>query len=306
MSVCKYLPFKDHLKKVGEIIMRRLAFAVFFSALIFGGCGQPPVSSSETKIVGGEEVPTSQNDLRALATVALTTEIGPADTASPLDAGHSFCSGTIISERVILTAAHCVQKFDPETREKLDEFHFENESDFLVHFGVQVARGGDWIRAERIVPHPDWSPAETLTPSPSRAPDDIAVIVLSESIPGSATVAELAPSTASLSDLSAHLVGFGVSKSRDENDTGTMRQVSVPVSGESNSAKRFTVGELFRGACAGDSGGPAYFEIDGRLQVAGATSTGAELFGMCLGMGNNYTDARFYGDWIEATVGEYM
>src|SRR5690606_23859875 len=110
-------------------------------------------------------------DLRALATVALTTELSPEGEDSPLDSGKSFCTGTIIGERVILTAAHCVQKFDPETNETSGELHFPNARDFLVFFGNSVARDGAWRRAQRVIPHPEWSPAEALTPMPSRSPD---------------------------------------------------------------------------------------------------------------------------------------
>ena len=96
-----------------------------------------------------------------------------------------------------------------------------------------------------------------------------------------------------------HLAGYGVTLTRDNPDTGILRQVTTSIKSASSTAQRITVGAFMAGACAGDSGGPAYIEDGGEYKVIGATSTGAEIAGYCLGILNNYTDIRYYTDWID-------
>lgn len=260
-------------------------------------------TTSQVDIVGGQEVSDAQTDARRWSTVALTTdEKSTRDpNTNPLDAGRSFCSGTIISDTVILTAAHCLQKFNEQTRKKEDGLIFPKEESFIVYFGTKVSRDGTWIRAKRVLPHPEWDPAMTLNPAPTKPANDIGMIVLQSPIPEGYKPVKVAPESFQLKG-KVSLAGFGVTRSRNNNDTGTLRQVDVDVRNADARAWRFTVGGFFRGACAGDSGGPAYVNVNGELMVAGATSTGAELLGQCLGLVNNYTDARFYSSWIQTTL----
>lgn len=266
------------------------------------GAGTEGLNVSDTKIVGGQPVPANQADARRWSTVALTSDIERTDGQPPLlDQKHSFCSGTIVGPRAILTAAHCIQKFDPNSRQKLPENILPEDRDFIVYFGTTVDRNGSWVRASRAVPHPDWDPAQTLSPQPTGAPNDIGLLILESDIPAEARVAELGRVDAQL-PATLQLAGFGVTTSRDTNDTGILRQVDVSVGAADAATKRIQVGDFGRGACAGDSGGPAYAQQDGQLVVVGATSTGAEIFGRCLGMLNYYTDARYYRDWIDQTI----
>jgi secreted trypsin-like serine protease len=234
----------------------------------------------------------------------LTTDVQGDDQskAPALQRGVSFCTGTIISPRVILTAAHCVQEFDPASRQK-GGLLFPNASDFLVYFGTQVKNDESYIRAAKVVPHPEWDPAATLQPFPRTAPNDIAILVLSQDIPKGYEPVQIADPSLSLDNEQAALAGFGVPFSRSIGNTGTLRQVDVRVTGVNTAAKRFSVGALFRGACAGDSGGPAFIKVGDEFQLVGATSTGAELLTACIGVINNYTDARQYKSWI-ASVSE--
>jgi V8-like Glu-specific endopeptidase len=280
-----------------------LGAVVVGAALGFSGCGvDHQQTSSETKIVGGDDVSESQNDLRRWATVALTTDIQkPTTGKSPMDDGRSFCTGTLISETVIVTAAHCLQKFDPETQQKEDELILPNMSDFVIYFDTKVNPNGSYVRAKSVIPHPDWSPKETLATNPSRPPNDIGVIVLEEAAPFKAKPAPIGGSVDLDEGDSIYLAGYGVTKSRNNNDTGTLRQVRTDFGSFDGASKRFSVGKYGYGACAGDSGGPAYAKVNGSYEVIGATSTGAEIFGQCLGVLNNYTDVRPYKNWI-ATV----
>lgn len=275
-------------------------------AMLLTACGmqedQHLPTTSNLSIIGGTDVPATQQDARFWSTVALTTDFArSSDQPSTLDQGHSFCTGTIVNARTIVTAAHCLQQFDAQTRRKLPDLILPQQTDFLIYFGTNVARTGTWIRAQKIIPHPDWDPNQTLTPNPTSAPHDIGVVILSADIPNSHRSVKIADSSIQLSNgQETFLAGYGVTRNRNQNDTGTLRQVTTPISASDANSKRFTVGEFFRGACAGDSGGPAYIKVNGELQVAGATSTGAELAGNCLGLMNNYTDVRFYKNWIES------
>ena len=259
--------------------------------------------AANEKIVGGEEVSPEQDDERQFSTVALTTDHRKEEgTPSTIEAGRSFCSGTIVSERVVVTAAHCLQAFDPATRQKKPELILPKVENFIVHFDTKVTVGGNWIRAAAVIPHPDWSPADTLSPVPTGAPNDIGIIILSEDIPEGAMPAKIADPMMDLGEFSeAWLAGFGVTLSRNNNDTGTLRQVKTDLKSSDERTQRFGVGAIGRGACAGDSGGPAFVETEDGYLLIGATSTGIEIFGVCLGIANNYTDVRYYIEWIESS-----
>ncbi len=265
------------------------------------GCGSnSETDQSEIKIIGGEEVKDGQADNRRWSTVAITTdyEVTPGK-GTHLANGKSFCSGTLVGRRIVVTAAHCIQKFDEVTKKKLPEYILPKATDYVVSFDTKVSQQGNWRRAAQVIAHPDWSPNETLSPQPTTPPNDIGVIILAEDAPALAKVAtiadtDIAPEAGSMIDLA----GYGITSNRNNNDTGILRQVQTMFKTLDGNIQRFSVGQLFKGACAGDSGGPAYIQVDGEYQLMGATSTGIEIGGYCLGMVANYTDARYYHDWI--------
>lgn len=275
------------------------------------GCGtatnKKNRDDAQVKIVGGKPVDPDVNDVRRLSTVALTTDAANQRRSTArhlLDLGRSFCTATIIGPRVLLTAAHCLQDFDPRTNQKSSAFIFPSTKDFIAFFGTRVSFAGEWVRASKVIPHEKWSPELTLQGNADAPPNDIGVMILENNIPESHMPVEIADETMSLKE--GHpvtLVGFGVTRSRRNNNTGTLREVSLPLKSIEHKSNLLNVGSFMKGACAGDSGGPMYAQDDqGRWYVIGVTSAGIEILQNCIGVDNSYTDARKYKNWIRTTL----
>jgi secreted trypsin-like serine protease len=274
-----------------------------FIVSVSWGCGQPTQDTSDLMIRGGEEVMADDLSTIRRSTVALTTDYVKEGswraTQSLLELGHSFCSGTIVGPRVIVTAAHCVQELI-NNNQKGGPLLPKPEN-FIVHFDAKIAKEGNYVRAEKVIPHPDWSPSQTLSPFPLGKPHDIGVVILAEDIPDDMRPVKIADPSVKVKDLPAVLAGFGVTKDRNNNDTGILRTLTSVFTAENGNAARVTHGTWFKGICAGDSGGPAYIDVGGELQLVGAASTGAEIPILgCAGANSNSTDVRHYKAWIES------
>ena len=284
-----------------------------FSTFIMVSCGENPDTqrrNSKAQIVGGTVVQSTVDDERAFSTVALTTD-HRANTQrgskTLFDAGKSFCTATIISDSALLTAAHCLAEFDQQSLNKSGNLILPSSRDFIASFGSQVKASEQWIRAKAAIPHPEWQPHLTLSSDPSSAPRDIGIVILERPVPKGYFPAKIANDDLDIfKNQRVHLVGFGVTWSRRNNNTGVLREVEVPIKKVSLKSETLVVSSWLKGACAGDSGGPMYVRSpEGRWNVIGVTSAGVELFQTCIGLNNSFTDVRANRDWIHTILREH-
>ncbi|CAF1084003.1 unnamed protein product, partial [Didymodactylos carnosus] len=246
-------------------------------------CGCSQFNATLTRIIGGESVKLSTWGF------AVSIRVG----------GSHFCGGTILSDKLIITAAHCVAAFPSISR-------------------VSIAAGSNYLTIPNQVRsistatmHEEYDPSQFL--------NDIAILKLSSSLDltdsevSKICLPNISSSYLSLNeypppDLDVVAIGWGVLFYHSVNMSNTLQQVALRTISKSNyycngtlynPKYQFCAGNLTGGkdTCQGDSGGPLLLFTNNQWQLVGITSYG-------VGCGNVdrpgiYTRVAYYLDWIK-------
>jgi MYXO-CTERM domain-containing protein len=243
-------------------VNRLIVLSTLFG-LVLTGCVEPPeIDSDSAEIVNGS--PTS-----AYPEVGFITSV--------VDGEGAACSGTLISRRVVLTAAHC---FDG------------NVTSQSVYFGTTI-KGTDSGRIETIdtvdrIIYPNWSLSY----------GDVAMVLLAKEAQTEPVDINRSPLGNGDIGTTIDIVGWGDTIG-DAGDAGDKRHVQATLDGFHNSYV-YAYGDSSANTCQGDSGGPGFMDLGSGRAVAGITSWGR---GGCLGESGATRVARF-ADWIDNWVAQ--
>lgn len=172
--------------------------------------------------------------------------------------GAVFCSGTWISQRGVVTAAHCL--------DAADDFERDYSADIYVLFGGNVA-GGDYFHysaATSWTQHPRWN-------GTIEGGGDIGTITI-QGGPNDVLPMALTMESATFLDAGERLdyVGFGVTVDEGD-DSGVKRTTDIPFLDLYRS-------DFLRGysptknICSGDSGGATLRNTGSRFELVGVNS----------------------------------
>ncbi|MGZ5279705.1 MAG: S1 family peptidase [Pseudobdellovibrionaceae bacterium] len=226
-------------------------------------------------IFGGELV--SPNDELGRSVVAIVS------------AGAGLCSGVLIHNKVVLTAAHCLPK---------------KGSPIKVVFGTTVSKTAESRKVRNFVIHPKFKT--------NRKKDwnDIAIVFLEEAAPNG-----LQPAVLNNGELKIEAgavtqsLGFGINRiapglKDSQRGAGLLRQVGLQILNPDFSKTEFTLnqGPSKGGICQGDSGGPVFLEMESGMGLIGIISRTNGAFGFSCIIDSIVTRVDTYSVWIQQTL----
>lgn len=229
-------------------------------------CDQPRKSlhNNPAFIINGTREPTllPMSSAQKLAVVSIADRNGA-----------SFCTGTLIAGRYVLTAKHCTVD--------------SSASQIWVQLSVD---------GSQIV----WRSA--VSQLWEHDSGDLSVLQLSEDAVAATGASPIVPNSTGIDsawvDQRVEVGGFGAIDLQGRQDGRFF--VAEPIADVARTMLTIN-GEGYHGVCFGDSGGPVMAVVDNQLRVLGALSNGDAS---CTGY-DNYTRTDAYFDWVSDIAGPF-
>lgn len=207
-----------------------------------------------------------------------------------------LCTGSLISDDLVITAAHCVQG---------------DLTKIVVLFGNTLIDGkklGNGVVARKGVDGRAY-PGFDMHHITETGMNDVGLIRFAGGIPAGYKPATL------LVNYAAHvkngtpvvMAGYGISSRFLNTGAGTLRKATLQVQNANLSPNETSIVPSWsKGICSGDSGGPAYLAVDGKYALWGITSrAGNAAFGLinCVA-GSTFTRIDSFWSFFQKAAGD--
>lgn len=202
---------------------------------------------------------------------------------------YTSCTGAAISDRVILTAGHCVKGAD------------KNNITAIFHPQTTCSSGYDAsksIPSVDVLVHKDYK-------GDQRAKFDLAMVKLGSPIPSAYLPQALYDGKSPLSSDDVLMIGYGVTSEGNHDSMHlrkTMKSFKTEVAVKDQNIG-FDQRTASGGVCTGDSGGPVYVQVGGQYQIIAINSIvmGKDNETACHNM-SMAMYMPFFADWIQESL----
>jgi len=227
--------------------------------------------SKDSAIIGGTEVPNESPLSRSVALLfnRMTTEV---------------CTASILNNQFVLTAAHCVVG--------------ANSKDLYLIFDTTLSEKSATRRVVAAKTTNYYNPKATRKTNTG----DLAVVRFAGGAPHGYTAAKFLTNPTLLSDKAeVTVVGYGVNNDETRTGAGSLRTTTVQILDSNYSQTELTLDQSrHSGVCHGDSGGPVYAIVNGKLYLWGVVSRSVNPDNCSEAA--IVTDALVYLPWIKDTI----
>jgi phage tail sheath protein FI len=276
--------------------------AALVASVAFVGCssqqGQVAAKANDSAIIGGADV-TGQEDFAKTIVALYNVREG------------FICTASILSNDILLTAAHCVVG---EASDTIVVFHKDAITTVSTVLKPIADAGGsidDIDKLPATVPVRRATAYKVSPVWPIKQNDllntgDIALVKFKGGLVEGFERASLLTSTELLANgHSVVLSGYGTNDGVKGEGSGLLRFVETTIQQLDYTKSEILIEQsLGKGACHGDSGGPAYATIEGKKYVIGVTSRGVNDPNNDCSVSAAYTSVAFYAKWLVTAVKE--
>ncbi len=269
------------------------AFLIFPMAIFANTDVNLSEQNISTAIVGGQS--TTLNQLPFFARLILH-KTGANQFAN-------ICGGSIVNDRFILTAAHCVES---DVFTDTDGWSVEDLRVLVKNPTMDDVYISEFKDVRRIIIHPDYNANDLWI-------NDLALLELSQPITDNVQSITLPQDFGDYSDASVYQIfGLGQTSTNDTSTPNYLRWAEVKPLSDPECASMVSgfhsqetlcvtgfEGREYSGICRGDSGGPlTYVDNDGMYQQIGIVSYGSSVCESA-SIPSVFTEILNYTSWIE-------